>query len=102
MAVYDLCNLMANQFLFPTTDKQLNLSDYFVENASFVRCDNITLGYTFESLLEDKLNLRVYGTCQNPFVITKYKGIDPEIAGGVDNNCYPRPVTFNLGVIATF
>ncbi len=102
VAVYDLCNLMANQFLFPTTDKQLNLSDYFVENASFVRCDNITLGYTFESLLEDKLNLRVYGTCQNPFVITKYKGIDPEIAGGVDNNCYPRPVTFNLGVIATF
>ncbi len=102
VAVYDLCNLMAGEFLFPSTDKQLNLSDYFVENASFVRCDNITLGYTFDNLLQDKLNLRVYGTCQNPFVITKYKGIDPEISGGIDNNCYPRPVTFNLGVIATF
>lgn len=99
---YALCNLLRNEFIFLTNDPHANLSDYFVENASFLRCDNITVGYTFENLLQDKLNLRLYAACQNPFVITKYKGIDPEVYGGVDNNVYPRPVTFSLGVIATF
>lgn len=99
---YDLTNLMADEFLFPTTVDKLNLSDYFVENASFLRCDNITVGYTFENLLQDRLRLRLFGACQNPFVITKYKGLDPEIYEGIDNNCYPRPITFTLGVIATF
>ncbi|MCM1033408.1 MAG: TonB-dependent receptor [Odoribacter sp.] len=99
---YDLRNLMRDEFIFTTSDANLGLSDYWVENASFIRCDNITLGYTFENLLQDKLNLRLFGACQNPFVITKYKGIDPEVAGGIDNNVYPRPVTFTLGLIATF
>lgn len=101
---YDLHNLMKDEFLFMGTsvDSHLNLSDYFVENASFLRCDNITLGYNFENLLNNKLNLRVYGAAQNVFVITKYKGIDPEVYGGIDNNCYPRPITFTLGVIASF
>lgn len=99
---YGLNNLLDNEFLFPTTSAQHELSDYFVENASFLRCDNITLGYTFENLLHDSLRLRLFGACQNPFVITKYKGLDPEVFDGCDANVYPRPVTFTLGLIATF
>ncbi len=101
---YGLNNLMADTYLFsPDTDQSLLvLSDYWVQNASFVRCDNITVGYTFKDLLKDRLNLRLFGACQNPFVITKYKGIDPEVFNGIDNNVYPRPVTFTLGLVATF
>lgn len=99
---YGLNNLLDNEFLFPTTSAQHVISDYFVENASFLRCDNITLGYTFENLLHDSLRLRLFGACQNPFVITKYKGLDPEVFDGCDANVYPRPVTFTLGLIATF
>lgn len=100
---YGLNNVMTDRFLFPNQkDAQSVLSDYFVENASFVRCDNITVGYTFPSLFKDQGRLRLYGAVQNPFVITKYKGIDPEVFSGIDNNCYPRPITFTFGLIATF
>lgn len=78
------------------------MSDYYLRNASFVRCDNITLGYTWDNLLRDKLRLRLFGAVQNPFVITKYSGIDPEVAGGIDNSVYPRSMTFSLGLVATF
>lgn len=99
---YGLNNLMRDEFIFPSNPEQLKLSDYFVENASFVRCDNITLGYTWPNLLNDNLRLRLYGAVQNPFVITKYKGLDPEVFDGIDNNVYPRPVSFTIGLIATF
>ena len=101
---FGLNNLLADTPLAPAdvNATQLTLSDYFVQNAGFIRCDNITLGYTFPSLLNDNLNLRLFGAVQNPFVITKYKGIDPEIYDGIDNNVYPRPVTFTLGLVATF
>ncbi|MDE6571794.1 MAG: hypothetical protein K2L58_01020, partial [Duncaniella sp.] len=68
----------------------------------FLRCDNITLGYTWPHLLNNALRLRLIGAVQNPFVITKYRGLDPEVAGGIDNNVYPRPVTCTFGVVATF
>ncbi|MGM9843717.1 MAG: SusC/RagA family TonB-linked outer membrane protein [Muribaculaceae bacterium] len=99
---YMLTNLMRDEYLFNTTDGNLCLSDYFVENASFIRCDNITLGYTFPELLNKSLKLRLFGAVQNPFVITKYKGLDPESFDGIDNNMYPRPITCTLGVVATF
>ena len=99
---YMLTNLMRDEYLFSTTDGNLALSDYFVENASFIRCDNITLGYTFPELLNNALKLRLFGAVQNPFVITKYKGLDPEVFSGIDNNMYPRPITCTLGVVATF
>ena len=99
---YMLTNLMRDEYLFSTTDDYLCLSDYFVENASFIRCDNITLGYTFPELLNNALKLRLFGAVQNPFVITKYKGLDPEVFSGIDNNMYPRPITCTLGVVATF
>lgn len=79
-----------------------NYSDYWVRNASYLRCDNITLGYTFDDLLKNKLNLRLFAGVQNPFVITKYAGVDPEVASGVDGNIYPRSTTWSLGLVASF
>jgi TonB-dependent starch-binding outer membrane protein SusC len=78
----------------------VTFSDHFVTNASFFRLDHITVGYTFDQLLGDFL--RVYATVQNPFIITKYEGLDPEIGNGIDNNFYPRPRTFLFGVSVTF
>lgn len=73
-------------------------TDYYMENGSFLRMDNMTLGYNFENLLRGKLGLRLHASVQNAFVITKYKGLDPEVSSGVDNNIYPRPRTFLFGV----
>jgi len=75
------------------------LSDYYIENASFFRLDNINLGYNVGKILKNKASLRIAASVQNVFVITKYKGLDPENANdtGVDNNIYPRPRTFSLG-----
>ena len=99
-----LNNVLDSDFYFTDGKSTTNLirSDYFVENASFVRCDNITLGYTWDNLLREKLRLRLFGAVQNPFVITKYRGLDPEVFSGVDNNAYPRPVTYSIGLVATF
>jgi len=76
------------------------LSDYYVEDASFLRLDNITLGYTFTWRRQP---LRVYGTVQNAFTITGYSGVDPT-AGliGIDNNIYPRAKTITTGLSVRF
>ena len=73
-------------------------SDYYVQKAWFVRVDNINIGYSFGRILKNKIGLRVFATIQNAFLITKYKGVDPEIFNGIDNNLYPRPRIFSLGV----
>jgi TonB-linked SusC/RagA family outer membrane protein len=74
-------------------------SDYWVQNASFVKMDNLGLGYNFGNLFHDKhISLRASLNCQNVFVITKYTGIDPEVYSGIDNNQYPRPRTYTLGL----
>jgi iron complex outermembrane receptor protein len=78
------------------------LSDYFVRNASFLKCSNITLGYSFPTLLKQPVSGRIFFTAQNPFIITKYKGIDPEVSSGVDKNPYPRPMSFQLGLNLNF
>ena len=81
-------------------------SDYFVQNASFLKMDNITLGYSFDGLFKggkyNGISGRVYATVQNVFTITKYDGIDPEIASGIDNSLYPRPFTTVLGLSLNF
>ncbi len=77
-------------------------SDVYLENASFFRMDNISLGYSFDKLLTEKLNGRLAFTVQNAFVITKYSGLDPEVSGGIDNNIYPRPTTYMLGLNLNF
>ena len=77
------------------------LTDYFVENASFLKCDNITLGYSFKTL-DNYLRGRVYLSATNVFTITKYKGMDPEVNGGIDGDVYPRPLTLLLGLNLNF
>lgn len=78
------------------------LSDYYIENASFLRMDNINLGYNAGSLLSRNSTLRVGFTVQNVFVVTKYRGLDPEVSGGIDNNFYPRPRNFVLSANLNF
>ena len=77
-------------------------SDFYLEDASFLRMDNINLGYSFDKLFTEKLSGRVGLTVQNAFVITNYSGLDPEVSSGIDNNLYPRPRTFILGVNIDF
>ena len=82
--------------------KQTNLtfSDHFVQEASFLKIDHITLGYNLDKILGYGIN--VYATVQNPFVITGYDGLDPEIGNGIDNNIYPRSTNYVFGLSANF
>ena len=80
---------------------QQRTSDYFLENASFLKMDNLTLGYSFNKLLTEKLSGRISFSLQNVFTITNYKGLDPE-CDGVDNNIWPRPRTYTLGLNINF
>jgi len=73
-------------------------SDIFIEDASFLRMDNLSLGYNFGDVLGTSSNLRVYGMAQNVFVITDYSGVDPEIFGNIDNGFYQRPKIYSLGL----
>ncbi|MBR1406248.1 MAG: TonB-dependent receptor [Bacteroidales bacterium] len=75
-------------------------SDYYIKNASFFKLDNVTTGYTFN--LPKEMTLNVFGTVQNVFCLSPYKGIDPEIFNGIDSNLWPRPRTFVLGVKFNF
>jgi TonB-linked SusC/RagA family outer membrane protein len=84
------------------TTSTVVLSDIYVENASFLRMDNISLGYTFPKWLNDKLSLRLTAGCQNVFVITNYSGLDPEINNGVDGAIYPRQRSFLFGTNIKF
>ena len=79
-----------------------SLSDYYIQNASFLRMDNINIGYNFGQVFSNKATLRLNANVQNVFVISNYKGLDPEISGGVDNNFYPRPRTFVIGASLDF
>ncbi len=73
-------------------------SDYYVQDASFLRLDNVSLGYQFKNLASKKLDLYLSLSVQNAFVITKYTGLDPEVFNGIDGNIYPRPRIFMLGL----
>ena len=79
---------------------EYSITDRFLENASFLRCDNITLGYSFQ---KSKISGRAFCTVSNPFVVTGYSGLDPEVGlGGVDNSIYPRSMTTVLGINLQF
>ena len=77
-----------------------------MENASFLKCDNITLGYSFTNLFHggsyNGLSGRIYASCTNVFTITNYSGLDPEVNGGIDGTVYPRPRTFLIGLNLDF
>ncbi|MCQ2233000.1 MAG: TonB-dependent receptor [Paludibacteraceae bacterium] len=81
-------------------------SDYFVQNASYIRCDNITLGYSFNNLFKSAnykgIGGRLSASVSNAFTITKYKGLDPEQTGGVEGSLYPRPRTYTLNLNLNF
>ena len=72
-------------------------SDYYVQDASFLKLDNLTIGYNLDNIFKD-VRMRVYATGQNLFVITDYDGLDPEIGGGIDNNFYPRSRNILMGI----
>ncbi len=73
-------------------------SDYYVENGSFLRMDNINIGYNFPSFINENSKLRVFGSVQNAFLITNYSGLDPEVFNGIDNNLYQRPRVYSIGL----
>ena len=89
-----------------STETTSTQTDYWVQNASFLKMDNITLGYSFANLLKqgswNGITGRIYGTVNNVFCLTKYKGLDPEVFNGIDNNLYPRPISFILGLNLNF
>ena len=86
--------------ILKTASENYSITDRFLENASFLRCDNITLGYSFS---KNKISGRAFCTVSNPFIITKYSGLDPEVGtGGVDNSIYPRSMTTVLGINLQF
>lgn len=74
-----------------------HLSDYYVENASFLKMDNLQLGYNFGQITK-WVGLNVSMMVQNVFTITKYKGVDPECQTGVDMSVYPRPRVYSLSI----
>jgi TonB-linked SusC/RagA family outer membrane protein len=73
------------------------ISDIYVEDASFLKMDNITLGYTFNKISKNLKSIRLWGGVQNVFTITNYSGLDPEVFNGIDNTIYPRPRTILAG-----
>ena len=78
----------------------LTFSDHFIEDASFLRVDHLTLSYGLQDLIGYGLGLTF--TVQNPLVLTPYSGLDPETDIGIDNNLYPRPRTYVFGLSAKF
>jgi iron complex outermembrane receptor protein len=98
----DLSNVSADYFntgfTFEDNGTQRYLSNYFVKDASFIKLDNVTVGYTFDKSLLRVATLRLTAAVQNVLILTKYNGLDPERFNGIDNNVYPRARTFLLGV----
>jgi iron complex outermembrane receptor protein len=76
-------------------------SNYYVQNASFIKMDNINIGYNLGKISKE-VTLRLNAGVQNVFTITKYDGLDPELNGGIDDNQYPRPRRFSLGAALDF
>lgn len=93
---YQLNNLN-HSYLKTGFQNRQYLSDYYVENASFLKMDNLTLGYNFGRITK-WFSLNASAMIQNVFCITKYSGVDPEVPNGMDNSFYPRPRTFSLSL----
>ena len=98
-----------NNFLMNTVNDIKNtqfynrnlMSDYYLSNASFLKMDYLQVGYDF-GRIANIMSLSLNFSAQNVFTITKYKGVEPEIAGGIDGNFYPNPRTFSLGLNLNF
>ena len=92
LSSYTKTNFFNNQYF----------SDFYVENGSFLKMDNLNLNYYVGKILNDKARLNLNANVNNVFVITKYSGLDPEVYGGIDNNVYPRPRTYSFSVSLGF
>ena len=77
------------------------VSDHHIQNASFFKLDNVTLGWTVDNVI-DSNPMRLYISADNLLTITEYEGIDPEITGGLDSNFYPRSRAIALGLDINF
>ncbi|WP_282133494.1 SusC/RagA family TonB-linked outer membrane protein [Cellulophaga baltica] len=86
---------------FVNVQGNIPFSDYFLEDASFLRMENIVIGFRVPNFLKDA-SLRIYGAANNLFVISDYSGQDPENFNAIDNNFYPRPRVFTLGLNLDF
>ena len=90
-------NLLQTQFKTLQT-----YSDYYIKNASFLKIDNINAGYNFGKIFNNQIDLVVSVVVRNAIAFTKYTGVDPEVAGGIDNNLYPRSRIYNLAIKLQF
>ena len=109
-----LADLWTNQFISNRVSSATKsmfsqaqyLSDYYLQDGSYLKLDNFTLGYTIPKLFniapERPFSVNIFGTVQNIWCLTRYTGIDPEIFGGIDGAVYPRPRTFVAGVKLNF
>lgn len=93
-------NVLESGFINGGTERYM--SDYYVQEASFVKLDNVSVGYNFGNVFGEESNLSVIGSVQNVLTITDYEGLDPEVSGGIDYNIYPRPRIYMLGVNLNF
>ena len=92
-----MTDVLSTHFYYSTPQ-----SDYYVQNASFLKMDNVGLSYNVGPVIGKTATLRLNANCQNVFTVTKYTGMDPEIYGGIDNALYPRPRVYTLGANITF
>ena len=108
-----LAALNANTTMWSPYMKNFVLSSYAIEDGSFLRLNNVTVGYSLPKSLTDKVGLskiRIYGTANNVFVWTKYSGLDPEVSTrrktpltpGVDYSPYPKSRMYVLGLNVNF
>jgi iron complex outermembrane receptor protein len=109
-----LADLWTNQFISNRVSSATKsmfsqaqyLSDYYLQDGSYLKLDNFTLGYTIPKLFnvtpDRPFSVNIFGTVQNICCLTRYTGIDPEIYGGIDGTVYPRPRTFVAGVKLNF
>ena len=90
-------------FTAPNSSQQW-YSDYFLENGSFFRLDDINLGYTFRGIGMSETDIRIAVGMQNVFLLTGYSGGDPEVTSenGIDGNTWPRPYTYSLRLNVNF
>jgi len=97
----NLNNNLEGDLPFVTIAENTVVSDYFLENATFLRCESLSIGYKFNKLYKSA-SMRLYVGANNLFILTKYSGQDPENFNGIDTNFYPRPRVFNMGVNIDF
>jgi iron complex outermembrane receptor protein len=92
-------DFLNTEFMFNTTEQLM--SNYFLERADYLRLDNFYLSYDLGNIGQGKYPASINFSVQNALVFTRYSGLDPELAGGIDNLIFPRPRVFNLQLNVT-